>query len=634
MKRPRDTGSESSMAPASPLEEVKHNIDCNTNTTTTTKSNTNTVALEEIRAKLEQARMKKTAAEERLLRQKQQDSVPSTPSATKSPSPTPAKTPATATMAIQSQTTDDTGTPKPMATIQTRDAIATPKSINITRAQEAQVALDRARFKLQGALQNRDRALLQQRKSLTSSNPLDAALATPGNNNNNNNTGVSSWNRKRRSPQQQYFPRQKQGRYNSNNSGIAAHGGLPPISALSQSFSLRINDISLTGPSNMVYYCNDPNMDYSPASCMGAQGGKEAIEALRRGLYWPFKGGEGKTAAATTSNKNHNATSISLVQRKLQLQNELMALKEKLDMKSSQEPKQQTTTNATTATAAAAKANGRNGKTATKEGLERRKAEAQTVMDISYWKHFVSKQEHLLEQVTAKINNMNDTNTSNSSHHHRRPPKIPRGAASTYKECLHERHATNKAIAKVQHDLDIIEKRQRVVEEGIVVSTQTLLEARQALHDERKTASKKLAVPKKTETQSISSTTRTTAMTFAEVAKRKLVPEKNETPLISSSTKTTAMTVEATKRKFDPDPQDQAITTMKSQKYCTQSREILEYFAGKQAAAATVNSHREDSAISVEKNGIKPNRTEKLDEICDETRPKDGTRDPPGRYKN
>jgi hypothetical protein len=572
MKRLRDIGSESSMAPAAPLEEVKHNIDSIT-TTTSTKINTNTtavVALEEIRAKLEQARMKKTAVEERLLRQKQQELVPSSPT----PHTTKATTPSTATMANQSQTTNIAGTPKPMATIQTRDVIATQKGINTTRAQEAQVALDRARSKLQGALQNRDRALLQQRqKSLTStSNPLDAALATPGNKNNNNNnaTGVSSWNRKRRSPQQQYFPRQKQGRYNSN-SGIAVHGNLPPISALSQSFSLRINDIPRTGPPNMVYYCNDPNMNYSPASCMGAQGGKEAIEALRRGSYWPFKGGENKTAGGgggdggTTSIKNHNnATSISLVQRKLQLQNELMALKEKLDMKSSQEPKQPTTTNATTT--AAAKANGtKNGKTATKEGLERRKAEAQTVMDISYWKHFVSKQEYLLEQVTAKINSMNDTNNNSSQqqqqnqHHHRRrrPPKVPRGAANAYQECLHERHATNKAIAKVQHDLDIIEQRQKVVEEGIALSTQTLLKARQALHGERNTTAalgKKLAEPENHETQISTSTatTRTSAMTFAEATKRNRVPMKHESQMISSSkrtkTKTTvSMTVEATK---------------------------------------------------------------------------------------
>lgn len=629
MKRPRDTGSESRMEAAA----AKQNIECNT------KSN-NTVALEEIRAKLEQARMKKIDAEERLLRQRQQDShgihqrepVPSTPTTTKTPSPatttattTVITTPttlatATATIAKKSMTSDIAATTKTMATIQTRVTIATPqgtpsnlKSSNITRAQEAQVALDRARSKLQGALQNRERALLQQRMSHTRS-PSDAAMATTGiNNNKSNNNIIASWNRKRRSPQQHYFSHKKQGRYNN-----VAHGSLPPISALSQSFSLRINDISRTGPPNMVYYCNNTIID-STASCVGgelgsragleaAQGGKEAIEALRRGSYWPFKDGEEKAnndgddcnnnyntgdsirshddttnnnskqtvAATNTANKNHNVTSISLVQRKLQLQNELMALKEKLDMKSSQEQKQnqqhqrQQTTNATTA----ANGDGRNGKTATKEGLERRKAEAQTVMDISYWKHFVSKQEYLLEQVTAKINNMND----NSNHRHQ---KIPRGA-NTYKECLHERHATNKAIAKVQHDLDIIEKRQEVVEEGIILSTKKLLEARQVLHDERATP-RKLVLPEKNETQIISSTR--TAMTV-EATKRKLEPETNENQI--SSTRT-AMTVEETKRKFDPE-RHQAII-MESQRRCAIFRKTLEDY-GKPVATA---NHREDS---------------------------------------
>jgi uncharacterized protein involved in copper resistance len=167
-------------------------------------------------------------------------------------------------------------------------------------------------------------------------------------------------------------------------------------------------------------------------------------------------------------------TSTSLAERKSQLRNELMALKEKLGMKSLQEqpePKQQNKN-----ASEAASEDGREKTAPTKEGLERRKAEAQTVMDISHWKHSVSKQEHLLEQVTTKINNKYHNNNNNNNTGH---------AATNYKKCLHKRHATNKAIARVQHELDVIEQRQKVVEDGIVWSTQQLLEARHVLYQER-----------------------------------------------------------------------------------------------------------------------------------------------------
>jgi len=195
-----------------------------------------------------------------------------------------------------------------------------------------------------------------------------------------------------------------------------------------------------------------------------ALGGKEAIEALHRGKN-----------DHPTSQK---LTSTSLAERKFQLQNELMALKEKLEMKSLQEPphdrKQRPKQPNKKTSKAAASEESREKTAPTKEGLEKRKAEAQTVMDISHWKHSVSKQEHLLEQVTTKINHNYNNNHNTMGH-----------AATNYKKCLHKRHATNKAIARVQHELTVIEQRQKVVEDGIVWSTQQLLEARQVLHRER-----------------------------------------------------------------------------------------------------------------------------------------------------
>ena len=428
----------------------------NTNTNRRASNASSNSALEEIRVKLEQARLKKIAAEERLLlRQKQQD-------------PPTSKCTAASTACVTKQ--------------QSRAKL------------EAQEALDRARSRLQGARENRDRALQQQLQQ----NQTDPS-GTNGTQIHQNK--VMPWNRNNIQRQQYISPQQQ--RQDSHNNNI------PPISALLPSFSLKITNISETGPPEMVYHYEDTVE--SPFSSMGrlgsraalieALGGKEAVYALhRRGSdnnRQTRSHGEDtakchnakNSSVAANANANANQkkqASISLVQRKIQLQNELLALKEKLEMKSSQDQKQKqehrkssttTGTNAAAAhvenksnSAAAHEENKNNRKTAkTKEGLERRKAEAQTVMDISYWKHFVSKQEHLLEQVTAKINDV-DRNKGG-------------GGANTYKECLQRRHATNKAIAKVQQDLDTIENRQRVVEEGIFGSTEKLLEARQALHE-------------------------------------------------------------------------------------------------------------------------------------------------------
>ena len=325
-------------------------------------------ALEEIRAKLEQARLKKIAAEERLLRQKQQQ--------------------------------------------QQQD----PKTQNSKR--EAQQALDRARSRLQGALQNRERALQQ-----------------------------NQWNRKK-------------------------HSRCAPISALDSSFTLKITNILQSGPREMVYHYED-SLE-SPASTMGligsrmalevALGGKQAVEALHKGSYnaeinYKDTANSSDKSRKDATNENQKQTA-SLLQRKIQLQNELLALKEKLEMKSSQEQKQKGNHQKDSTLNPAQ--DGKTKNAATKEGLERRKAEAQTIMDISYWKHFVSKQEVLLEQVTTKLK------TTDKS----------------YKECLQTRHATNKAIARVQQNLEFLQQRQTVVEEGMLSSIQALLQARQQLHDQ------------------------------------------------------------------------------------------------------------------------------------------------------
>lgn len=397
MKRNRKTSGEKDTAkavdPVANTKQPKHNH-----------------TLEEVRAKLEQARLKKLAAEERLLRQKQQQKSVGQPT----------------------------------------NSSATSNSTNIakqkSRAQEAQEALDRARSRFR---------VVQQQQYSTGGNPTQ-----------NYSDHIKPWNRNKR----QYYGSQTP--YQSS---------LPPISALSSTFSLKITNIADSGPPEIVYHY--PDSVWSPWSSIGpigsraalieALGGTKAVEALQLAREdgedvstLRKKTTNGKTNKKNTSKKKASA---SLLQRKTQLQNELLALKEKLEMKSSQEKqKDQASRNTVDATDAKNDEGNKDRKLpSTKEDLERRKAEAQTVMDISYWKHFVSKQEHLLEQVTTKINNMDKSN----------------GKGGAYKECLEKRHSTNKAISKVQQDLNVLEQRQALVEDGIVTSTQQLLDARQALHE-------------------------------------------------------------------------------------------------------------------------------------------------------
>jgi hypothetical protein len=165
------------------------------------------------------------------------------------------------------------------------------------------------------------------------------------------------------------------------------------------------------------------------------------------------------TATATT-------TGTSLAHRKLQLQKELMALKEKLE-KNQQK-------------VAAASSNNNNDQNnsnnnqqqqiqvpiqipiiLTKEELERRKIEAKNDMDISYWKHFVSKQEHILQNVTKQV--------------------IDNEAS--LEQCLKERHSTNIQLNSIQNNINTYGAKQDVIEDGIIKTTMSLLNVRQQLYD-------------------------------------------------------------------------------------------------------------------------------------------------------
>lgn len=299
---------------------------------------------------------------------------------------------------------------------------------------DAKAALERARSKLRGALKNRRRAL---GTSVTSAGAASSSAST------------------------------------------SSRHWLPPVSGLSA--SMVITDIANTGPAELVYF---------PHPSLDTDLGRARLIAML---------GE-KVMAELHSDKMPDATeypggvdasdgkppSTSLADRKRQLQQELMALKEKL------EKTQQTAGNSEllhslggnhearddllngisgpedgfTSTSAlddgGRKTLKRNANqvATTKEELERRKVEAQNFMDISYWKHFVSKQEHLLSQVSDQVEE-----TTRAS-----------------EKCRGEEIEIDMELHSVEDSIALVETRKKVIDDGIAQSMTHLLECRQELH--------------------------------------------------------------------------------------------------------------------------------------------------------
>jgi hypothetical protein len=125
---------------------------------------------------------------------------------------------------------------------------------------------------------------------------------------------------------------------------------MPPISALE--VDLVIQNIAKSGPEDLVYF---------PAEC--------GLNLARKCL------------PHVSEQPPDDPQSQVLHARKSQLQQDLDALKQRLALR--QKKKQPDKVS--------------------KEELERRRVEAQAFMDVSYWKHFVSKQQHLLSEVTEQI---------------------------------------------------------------------------------------------------------------------------------------------------------------------------------------------------------------------------------------
>eukprot|EP00980_Cylindrotheca_fusiformis_P010251 scaffold2277_cov137-Cylindrotheca_fusiformis.AAC.6 len=229
---------------------------------------------------------------------------------------------------------------------------------------EAQLALQNARAKLQDALKNRNKALQKQQ------------------------------NQQRRRPP-----------------------SLPPITALSASMIIR--DISLSGPEEKVYFPGNNR------------------EAGWKGLLQEYK------ELIRTKEEQNRA---SLTARKIQLEKDLTLLGEQLEVSSSS-----SNTNVTTMT---------------KEELQRKLEEAQAHKDISYWRHFVSKQEHILAGVRSRMQEN----------------------ADSLEQCEHDMQINMEQSQHAKDNIATLESRQVALGKLISSSTEKLLEMRRILHQEKKNA--------------------------------------------------------------------------------------------------------------------------------------------------
>lgn len=154
----------------------------------------------------------------------------------------------------------------------------------------------------------------------------------------------------------------------------------------------------------------------------------------------------------------------SLASRKSQLQQELMALKNLLERKQgSTELEEDGNDSQGDDAAKGITSSPVTKQIMTKEELERRKEEAQAIMDLSYWKHFVSKQEHMMAEVDGQVH-------ENSK---------------ALNECSIEIEDAVRNLQESElHILDL-EKRQQAVAQMVSNATAKLLETRKKLHLEK-----------------------------------------------------------------------------------------------------------------------------------------------------
>eukprot|EP00934_Nitzschia_sp_Nitz4_P007317 Nitzschia sp. Nitz4//scaffold6_size259037//8384//9259//NITZ4_001038-RA/size259037-processed-gene-0.51-mRNA-1//-1//CDS//3329556785//7307//frame0 len=159
----------------------------------------------------------------------------------------------------------------------------------------------------------------------------------------------------------------------------------------------------------------------------------------------------------TTEEDDHSSSTSSLAQRKRQLQAELQVLKDRLLAKQQQPPVQSlpfgdggVITNKRTPVTPAPH---------TRESLLQKKQEAKAMMDTSYWKLFVSKQQDWLEQAQAQV-----TETSQA-----------------LAECTTQMEETQHKCKAAQQELEEGQARRQAVRLLIVETSKSLLAHRAKL---------------------------------------------------------------------------------------------------------------------------------------------------------
>ena len=213
---------------------------------------------------------------------------------------------------------------------------------------------------------------------------------------------------------------------------------IPPITALKE--DLVVVNISQTGPADMVRFTSDDEDD------SGNSTGHEEDDAA--------------------------AESETLAARKSKLEQDLDVLRQRLEKKQKAVQKRQPIDSGATRSddegaGAALEDEVKKEKYAamSKEELEKRKIEVQEMRDVSYWKHYVSKQQHLLSGVTEQV----------------------KENADALQECDNELANVNRSIEKTSQIVADLDARQKFVSEKLSENVTKLMEARRRLHELRQT---------------------------------------------------------------------------------------------------------------------------------------------------
>lgn len=193
------------------------------------------------------------------------------------------------------------------------------------------------------------------------------------------------------------------------------HGSVHPISALSANLSL--SRISASGPHEKVLF---------PVSALPVDLGRSSLQS-------------------------DMGVSNSLAEKKLRLQKELLALKERLEQHPGQHHERNLNADPSQRTSK---------QHFSKEELEKRKEEAQSVVDMSHWRHFISKQEHMLEEANTRVVE----------------------SRRALLACENESQQIDEQLRANEGEMNGLENRERVLAELLTSASRRILQMRHTLH--------------------------------------------------------------------------------------------------------------------------------------------------------